>query len=105
MEEAVEVIPVPGFDPDGDPEVRRTAAGRLWLVFNFMPPSWMPDAESGDLGPCRGFDTELAQAVGVPVVWEDREFFRIDRPRADTVAAIRRFLADYRRRHDPAQSG
>jgi hypothetical protein len=73
-------------------------------VFNFMPPSWVPEDEWADLGRCRNFDRELERAVGVPVAWDDREFFLIDRPRADTVDAVRRFLADFRRRHDPGHS-
>lgn len=42
-----------------------------------------------------------AIALGVPVVWEDREWFRIDRPLEDTVQAIHRFLLAERERLDP----
>jgi len=77
MEEPVETIPLPGFDPDGDPEIRRTADGHLWLVFNFMPPSWIPESEYADLGRCHDFDRRLEAAIGTSVVWEDREFFLI----------------------------
>src|SRR5262245_22029491 len=69
MDEPIEVIPLPGFDPDGDPEIRRMADGSLWLVFNFMPPSWVPEEEYVDLGRCRDFDRQLEAAIGVPVVW------------------------------------
>src|SRR5215203_3884871 len=100
MDEPLEVIPLPGFDPDGEPELRRSADGRLRLVFNFMPPSWAPDDGRAGLGRFAAFDRELERAVGAPVVWEDREVFRIDRPREDAVETIRRFLADYRRRYD-----
>jgi hypothetical protein len=98
MDEPVDVIRLDGFDPEGEPEIRRSAGGGLWLVFNFMPPSWA-DEEGPGLGRWAGFDRELERAVGTPVVWEDREVFRIDRPRGDMVGAIRRFLAEYQRRH------
>lgn len=103
MEEAVEVIPLMGFDPEGEPELRRTAEGRLWLGFQFMPPSWAAEADRADLGPWADLDQQLARAVGVPVVWEDREWFRIERPGAGTVEALRRFLLDARRRRCPSE--
>jgi hypothetical protein len=99
MEEPVETIPLPGFDPDGDPEIWRMADGGLRLVFNFMPPSWIPESEYVDLGRCRDFDRRLEAAIGAPVVWEDREFFLIQRPRPDTVEKIKRYLAEFRREH------
>ena len=102
METPIDVILLPGFDPDGDPEIRRTATGRLWLVFNFMPPSWV--AES-DMDPCDDFDRQLEAAIGVPVVWEDREFFRIDTPQPDTIDRIKQFLADFRAQHDQGGQG
>jgi len=93
VDEPVEVIPLAGFDPEGEPEVRVMADGTLYVVFNFMPPSWAED----DPGPFDDFDRQLALAAGVPVAWEDREVFRIDRPAADTVGRIRRFLETYPR--------
>jgi len=104
MEDAVEEVPLTGFDPEGEPSVRRTAAGRLWLGFQFMPPSWAPDEDREELGPWADFDKQLAQAIGTPVVWEDREWFRIDRPGADTIPAIQQFLVTVRRRSGRAGS-
>jgi hypothetical protein len=101
MDEPVEVIPLAGFDPEGEPELRRTANGALWLVLNFLPPTWAPEADGHDLGWWADFDRRLERAVGVPVAWEDRESFWIDRPRADTVGAIGRFLTEVRRERDP----
>jgi hypothetical protein len=93
MDEPVEVIPLTGFDPEGEPEIRVMADGSLYFVFNFIPPSWAEDApERFD-----DFDRQLARAVGVPVEWEDREFFRIARPAPDTVERIRAFLGSYPR--------
>jgi hypothetical protein len=104
MEEAVEKIKLSGFDPASEPSIRRTAEGRLWLCINLMPPSWAPDEERLELGRWEDFDRQMERAIGVPVVWEDREWFRIDEPREDTVAAIQRFLLDVRRRYDSGDS-
>jgi hypothetical protein len=100
VDEPVEVIPLPGFDPDGDPEIQRMADSSLWLVFNFMPPSWVPEPEYADLGRCQDFDRQLEGAIGTPVGWEDRECFLIERPRQDTVERIKHFLTEFRRQHD-----
>lgn len=92
----VETIPLSGFDPAGEPEIRRFADGSLQIVFAFMPPSFVED-EGGwvDLGRYRKLDEEMARAIGTAVVWEDREYFRIERPREDTVERLREFLAGY----------
>jgi hypothetical protein len=100
MEDAIEEIELTGFDPEGEPVVRRTATGRLWLCVQFVPPSWAEEIDPSDrvgLGPWHDFDKRLQRAIGVPVVWEDREWFRIDQPKPDTVEAIRAFLLDLRR--------
>lgn len=93
MDTPVTVIPLTGFDPEGEPEVRVMADGSLYVVFNFMPPSW------GEDEPDRfdDFDNQLSEAVGVTVEWADREFFRIQRPAKDTIDRIRTFLATYER--------
>jgi len=93
MDAPINVIPLAGFDPDGEPEIRMMADGSLYVVFNFMPPSWAED----DPDPFDDFDKQLSKAVGLPVEWEDREFFRIERPANDTVERVRRFLAEYKR--------
>ena len=67
--------------------------GSLHVVFNFMPPSWAEDNPT----PFDDFDQQLSRAVGLPVQWEDREVFRIERPAGDTVARIRQFLGSYPR--------
>jgi len=96
--------PLTGFDPSGEPMVRWAATGRLWLCVEFFPPLWVPEEERAgpvSLGAWADFDQRLARAIGVPVVWEDREWFRIDHPREDTVSAIQRFLLAERARLDP----
>ena len=92
MDEPVNVIPIMGFDPDGEPEIRVMADGSLYVVFNFMPPSW---AEN-DPDPFDDFDQQLARATGLTVEWPDRECFRIERPAKDTVERLQRFLAAYK---------
>jgi hypothetical protein len=93
MEEQ-QIIELTGFDPLGEPEIRVEANGSLWLVFNFMPPSWAAedDPERFDT-----FDEQLHEAIGVPVLWDDREFFFIDEPAADTVERITKFLQTFKR--------
>lgn len=100
MEEAVETIKLSGFDPAGEPEIRRTAEGRLWLCIEFMPPSWAPEEERLELGRWQYFAKDMERAISVRVVWEDREWFRIDRPQRDTVYLIQRFLREIRERYD-----
>lgn len=99
MEEAVETIELSGFDPAGEPSIRRTAEGRLWLCIQFMPPSWAPE-DRVELGDWQHFARDMQRAICVQVVWEDREWFRIDRPERDTVYLIRRFLRETRERYD-----
>ena len=103
MEDAVEEFPLTGFDPLGEPCVRRTGAGRMWLMFNFMPPSWAEEEDRLDLGSWADFDKKLEQVIGVPVFWDDREWFRIDRPLPGAVLAIQQFLLAVRRHLDPTR--
>lgn len=92
MDDPVDIITVKGFDPEGDPEIQVMADGSLYLVFNFIPPSWAEDNpdEFDD------FDEQLSEAIELPVEWEDREVFFIEQPEEDTCDRIRSFLATYR---------
>jgi hypothetical protein len=63
-------------------------------VFNFMPPSFVP--EDQDLGPFADFDKQLERAAGVPVVWDDREVFVIQQPKPATIERVRKFIEGYR---------
>ena len=70
------VIPVVGFDPLGEPELRFMIDGSLEIAFEFMPPSWAcDDPESFD-----SFDRLLCEKLQRPVEWIDREIFRIASP-------------------------
>ena len=86
-------IPVTGFDPDGEPEIRVMSDGTLFIVFNFMPPSFAENDEKG----FADFDKQLEKALGVPVHWEDREFFLIRNPANGTADKARVFLEGYRK--------
>jgi hypothetical protein len=88
MQEPTKIIPLIGFDSDGEPELRVMPDGSLYLAFNFMPPSWAGDEPE----PFDNFDQRLQQAIGVPVIWEDRELFLIQNPTPDTVERITTFL-------------
>jgi hypothetical protein len=95
MGDVKQEIELKGFDSAGEPLIRLMADGSVYIVFNFMPLSWVPDEQG--LGPFEDFDKQLERAAGVPVEWEDREYFLIRQPMSDTVQRIRKFLEDYRR--------
>ncbi len=82
MDEILQEIRLSGFDPTGEPVIR-IMADRLYVVFNGEPP------------PFADFDKQLEQAIGVPVVWDDREVFVIYQARTDTIERIRRFIENY----------
>jgi hypothetical protein len=98
--DVVRTVELSGFDSQGDPEIRVLADGTLYVVFNFMPPSDFEDRD--EMGGYRDFDAQMSAAVGVPVTWEDREFFRIESPRADTIDRLVAFISAYRSRSNPA---
>lgn len=90
MPEVIKTIPIIGFDREGEPEIRQMSDGSLHVIFNFIPPSFAEDDESK----FADFDRQLEKAIGVPVLWDDREAFVIRKPMHDTVARIRRFLGN-----------
>jgi hypothetical protein len=94
VDEVKQTIKLKGFDPKGEPVIRVMADGSLLIVFNFMPPSFIPEDQG--LGPFADFDKQLERAAGVPVVWDDREVFVIQQPKPDTVERVRKFIEGYR---------
>ncbi|HEV7278964.1 MAG TPA: hypothetical protein VGN57_02025 [Pirellulaceae bacterium] len=92
MPSVVRTETIGGFDREGDPELRVLSDGSLEIVFEFMPPSFVREAEDEDLGPFEGFDARLAEAIGTEVLWEDREVFLIPAPSHDTIDRLRKFL-------------
>ncbi|MDY3554413.1 hypothetical protein R5W24_003535 [Gemmata sp. JC717] len=94
MDEVQQTIKLKGFDPKGEPVIRIMADGSLLIVFNFMPPSFVPEDQG--LGLFADFDKQLERAAGVPVVWDDREVFAVQHPKPDTVERVRKFIEGYR---------
>ena len=94
MKELVNTIELSGFDPDGEPEIRMMSDGSAELCFNFMPPSFVEDDEAE--AAYEDFDQQIQAAIGVPVVWEDREVFIIAKPAADTIARLTSFIQNYK---------
>jgi hypothetical protein len=94
MTELVNTIELTGFDPDGEPEIRMMSDGSAQLWFNFMPPSFIEEEEDEEA--YDDFDQQLQAAIGVPVVWEDREVFIIAKPAADTIAKLSNFIQNYK---------
>lgn len=101
MAELIQTIALSGFDPADEPEIRVMSDGGLCLVFNFMPPSDVEDREEAFFGQ---LDQELQTALGVPVVWEDRERFVIPSPKEDTIQSVTSFIKTCRRMSRTARS-
>jgi hypothetical protein len=97
----VKTTTVSGFDPDGEPEIRAMSDGSLYVIFNFMPPSFVPERDPKAAAAYDDFEKELEQAVGLPVLREDREVFLIRNPKKDTVERLTHFLEGYRKKKKP----
>jgi hypothetical protein len=92
----VSEVEIPSFDPAGKVWLREMRDGSLQLVFEFMPPSNEGPTGPNRLGRFENFDQVVAQAVGVPVSWEDRESFVFKHPNPDTADRVRAFVANYK---------
>jgi hypothetical protein len=89
-------ITLAGFEPGAEPVLRQMRDGSLLLVFAFIPPR----VTEGQPAKARRFDlntfgAEVERAAGVPVAWDDKEVFVVQRPRSDTIERIRGFLQNY----------
>lgn len=85
-----------GFDSEGEPEIIFLANGNLRVAFQFMPPHFVQDnRDARNLGRYANFDKDMSRAIGIPVIWEDRELFYIENPQPDTTERIRKFVAGY----------
>jgi len=102
-DDVIESIAIPGFDEIGDVYIDVERCGSLWLLFNQMPPTWVPEVEYAHFGRCGNFDKELEMAISASVIWDDRERFYIEHPTDDCVERIRAFLADFRARNEPKE--
>jgi hypothetical protein len=101
MTKVLRTVRLTGFDPGGEPSIREMADGSLEVSFEFMPPSDVERAGHPGLGEFAAFDSEMSAAAGVPVVWEDREFFRIENAPPGTLERVQAFVEGYRRRPEP----
>jgi hypothetical protein len=107
MGKPVEVIRLAGFDPPGEPELRRMGTGSYWLVFKQMPPTWVRtgfDAALERLELKMAFKRQLEEAIAVPVVSVDEESFSIESPPQNCVEKVKRFLSEFRRNHESKKS-
>jgi hypothetical protein len=91
--EPVEVIPLMGFDPEGEPEIQVMPNGNWYLAFKCLPPSWSAD----DPGAFDEFERQLTAATSVAVYRQNDTLFEIERPAVNTIKRLQRFLASLRR--------
>ncbi len=101
MAEVLQTVKLAGFDPGGEPSIRAMSDGSLEVWFAFMPPSDVERSGGSGLGEYAAFDREMAAAAGVPVVWEDREFFRLEDAPPGTLERVQAFVEGYRHRAEP----
>jgi hypothetical protein len=92
---AYQSIPLSGFDPGNEPQIRIFPEGHFMVVFEFMPPmAWEMDGNHEE-----AFAGEMAEAIGLEVTEEDRGFFLVAHPTPETVERVRDFVSNYRRSH------
>ena len=90
----IEEIAVNGFDPDGEPAIKKWSDGTLWIHFEAMPPFFAEDA--GTEQDFESFESKIEDALGVAVRRDDRELFVIDKPNPDTAEKAKAWLEAYR---------
>ena len=91
----VEEVSVSGFDPDGEPVIKKWSDGSLWIHFEAMPPFFAED--EGTEAEFENFETTIQEALGVPVHRDDREVFIIKNPKPDTAEKAKAWLEGYRK--------
>lgn len=91
----IEEITVNGFDPDGEPVIKKWSNGSLWIQFEAMPPFFAKD--EGTENDFEEFETKIQDSLGVTVHRDDREVFVIKRPKPDTAEKVKAWLEAYRK--------
>lgn len=91
----IEELAIDGFDPDGEPIIKKWSDGSLWLHFEAMPPFFAED--DGTESDFEQFEAKVQDAIGVTVRRDDREVFVIDNPAPDTAAKVKAWLESYRK--------
>jgi hypothetical protein len=89
----VEEIAVTGFDPDGEPVIKKWSDGSIWLHFQAMPPFFAED--DGTEADYEDFETTIQDSLGVTVIREDREVFVINDPNPDTAERAKTWLETF----------
>ena len=89
-DEPLTIVPLSGFDDDGEPEVRGMRDGSFEIWFNMMPPGF--DSGSGEFDT---FDKTLSTKLEKEVEWIDREVFRIADPGPDTLRRVMQYFAEF----------
>ncbi|MBI1349236.1 hypothetical protein GC163_23450 [bacterium] len=89
----IEEIAVTGFDPDGEPVIKKWSDGKLWIHFEAMPPFFAED--QGTEQEFEDFEAKIQEALGVAVRRADREVFVIDQPEPDTAEKVKAWLEAY----------
>lgn len=90
-----ETLNIIGFDSLGEPTITRENDGSLLLTFCFMPPDNGAYEENLDIDIFDDFDIELSKVLDVEIIWEDREFFTIPFPKANTVSLLKNYLENF----------
>ncbi|MFO0976456.1 MAG: hypothetical protein U0996_08665 [Planctomycetaceae bacterium] len=91
----IDEIAVDGFDPDGEPLIKKWSDGTLWIHFEAMPPLF---AElDGTENEFDAFELKIQDALSVAVQRDDREVFVIKQPKSDTAERAKAWLEAYRR--------
>ncbi len=95
----IEQIKVTGFDADGEPIINKWSDGSLWIHFQAMPPFFAED--NGTESEFETFELKVQDALGVPVVREDREVFVIRNPAPDTAEKAKSWLENFHNNNGP----
>ncbi len=92
--EDYKLIPVKGFDSDGEPELKIFSDGHIEIMFNFMPPlNGKPEAKDSTYWD--SFEQALSTHLGVEVSRDDRELFVIAKPKKSTADKLKLYLESY----------
>lgn len=91
----IEEIAINGFDPDGEPVIKKWSDGSLWIHFEAMPPFFAEDDNTDT--EFETFELIIQDALGVPVRRDVREVFIIEQPKPDTAEEAKAWLESYRK--------
>jgi hypothetical protein len=88
------LIPIHGFDKEGEPELKIFTDGHIEIMFNFMPPLNGKD-EARDSAYWDSFEETLSTHLGVEVIRDDRELFIIPTTKKSTAEKLKLYLESY----------